>query len=102
MTLEYYAELLAEKARMKARAQQVMAGADAVLTLSASGPAPIGHAHTGSRTYLVFATFLHLPAFSLPLMASGGMPLGAQLIGHFGGDAALCSIASWALGLARG
>jgi Asp-tRNA(Asn)/Glu-tRNA(Gln) amidotransferase A subunit family amidase len=97
MSPAYYAGLLDEKARMKARAQVVMGEADGIVTLSASGPAPLGHDHTGSRTYLLFATFLGLPAFSLPLMEADGMPLGAQLIGHAGRDAELCAIANWAM-----
>jgi Asp-tRNA(Asn)/Glu-tRNA(Gln) amidotransferase A subunit family amidase len=97
MSPAYYAELLDEKARMKARAAAVMSEADGIVTLSASGPAPVGHESTGSRTYLLFATFLGLPAFSLPLMEAGGMPLGAQLIGHAGRDGELCAIANWAM-----
>jgi Asp-tRNA(Asn)/Glu-tRNA(Gln) amidotransferase A subunit family amidase len=97
MSPGYYAELLAEKANMKARARTVMGEADAIVTLSASGPAPVGHDSTGSRTYQLFATFLGLPAFSLPLMEVDGMPLGAQLIGHGGRDGELCAIAHWAL-----
>jgi Asp-tRNA(Asn)/Glu-tRNA(Gln) amidotransferase A subunit family amidase len=95
MTPEDYAERLAEKAAMKERARQAMADADAILTLSSSGPAPAGHAHTGSRTYLLFASFLQLPAFSLPLLESQGMPVGAQLIGHAGRDGDLCATARW-------
>ncbi|MDB5867526.1 MAG: hypothetical protein JWO70_5332 [Betaproteobacteria bacterium] len=95
MTPAIYAERLAEKAAMKERAKQAMADADAILTLSSSGPAPVGHANTGSRTYLLFASFLHLPAFSLPLLESQGMPVGAQLIGHAGRDGDLCSAARW-------
>ncbi|MGQ0751095.1 MAG: amidase [Betaproteobacteria bacterium] len=95
MSVEYYAELLAEKAAMKESAREAMAGIDAVLTLSASGPAPVGHSHTGSRAYLLFATFLHLPAFTLPLMQAEGMPVGAQLIGHAGRDGELCALANW-------
>lgn len=95
MTPEYYAELLVEKAAMKERARLALSGADAVLTLAASGPAPVGHAHTGSRAYLLFATFLQLPAFSLPLLQSEGMPVGAQLIGHAGRDGDLCALANW-------
>ena len=95
MSAEYYAELLAEKAELKDRAQQAMADADAILTLSASGPAPLGHTHTGSRAYLLFATFLHLPAFTLPLLQADGMPVGAQLIGHAGRDGELCALANW-------
>ncbi len=99
MSAEYYAELLAEKADMKDRARRAMADADAILTLSASGPAPVGHSHTGSRAYLLFATFLHLPAFTLPLMQADGMPVGAQLIGHAGKDGELCALANWLQGL---
>jgi Asp-tRNA(Asn)/Glu-tRNA(Gln) amidotransferase A subunit family amidase len=72
-----------------------MEGADAILTLSSSGPAPVGHAHTGSRSYLLFASFLQLPAFSLPLLQAEGMPVGAQLIGHAGRDGELCAVANW-------
>jgi Asp-tRNA(Asn)/Glu-tRNA(Gln) amidotransferase A subunit family amidase len=92
---EIYGERLAEKAAMKERARQAMADADAILTLSSSGPAPVGHAHTGSRAYLLFASFLQLPAFSLPLLESRGMPVGAQLIGHAGRDGDLCAAARW-------
>ncbi len=97
MSAEYYAELLAEKVLMKDKARKAMAGADAVLTLSASGPAPVGHSHTGSRAYLLFATFLQLPAFTLPLMHAEGMPVGAQLIGHAGRDGELCAAANWVI-----
>jgi Asp-tRNA(Asn)/Glu-tRNA(Gln) amidotransferase A subunit family amidase len=99
ITPEYYAELLAEKAAMKERLKSAMSGADAILTLSSSGPAPVGHAHTGSRAYLLFASFLHVPAFSLPLLQSEGMPVGAQLIGHAGRDGDLCAVARWICGL---
>ena len=95
MTPEDYARLLAEKAAMKERARQAMADADGILTLSSSGPAPVGHAHTGSRAYLLFASFLQLPAFSLPLLQSQGMPVGVQLIGHAGRDGDLCATARW-------
>jgi Asp-tRNA(Asn)/Glu-tRNA(Gln) amidotransferase A subunit family amidase len=95
MTPGDYARLLSEKGEMKARAKEAMAGCDGILTLSSSGPAPAGHAHTGSRSYLLFASFLQLPAFSLPLLESQGMPVGAQLIGHAGLDGELCSTARW-------
>jgi len=95
ITPEYYAELLAEKIRMKERTRRVMDGCDAIVTLSSSGPAPIGHEHTGSRAYLLFASFLQLPGFSLPLLQSDGMPVGAQIIGHSGRDGDLCAVARW-------
>ena len=36
---------------MKDRAKQAMTDADGILTLSSSGPAPVGHAHTGSHSW---------------------------------------------------
>ena len=98
MTPGYYAELLAEKAAMRARFDKVAQGADGCITLAASGPAPIGLEHTGSRAFLVFATFLGIPAFSLPLMTVAGLPLGLQLIGRQGRDGALCGVAHWLMG----
>ena len=95
MSAEDYARLLADETRMKARARERMGAADGILTLTASGPAPVAQSHTGSRAYQVFATFLGLPAFSLPLMYVDGMPLGAQLIGHAGRDGELCALARW-------
>ena len=99
MTPDYYAELLVEKAAMKEKTRLALSETDAVLTLSASGPAPIGHSHTGSRAYLLFATFLQLPAISLPLLQSGGMPVGVQLIGHANRDGDLCALANWLQGV---
>lgn len=94
-TPAYYAELLAEKVQAKERTRRTMEGFDAIVTLSSSGPAPLGHAYTGSRTYLLFASFLQLPAFSLPLLHADGMPFGAQIIGHEGKDGDLCALARW-------
>ncbi len=102
MTPEDYGRLLTDKAGMKARARDAMRSADAIVTLTAAGPAPLGHASTGNRGYQLFATFLGLPAFSLPLMQAEDMPVGAQLIGHAGRDDELCGIAAWAMSLTAG
>jgi Asp-tRNA(Asn)/Glu-tRNA(Gln) amidotransferase A subunit family amidase len=90
-----YTARLAEKAEMQKKVKNLMRGFDGIVTLAASGPAPVGHAHTGSRTFLVYATFLGLPAFSLPLMRVDNQPVGLQLIGAAGKDGALCAHAHW-------
>jgi Asp-tRNA(Asn)/Glu-tRNA(Gln) amidotransferase A subunit family amidase len=95
MTPAHYESLLAEKAAMKEKVQRFMHSADGMITLAASGPAPMGHGNTGSRTFLTYATFLGIPAFSLPLMRVQGLPVGLQLIGHAGRDGELCAIAHW-------
>ena len=95
MAPAHYEALLAEKAAMKEKVRGLMHGADGIITLAASGPAPIGHVSTGSRTFLTYATFLGIPAFSLPLMRAEGLPVGLQLIGHAGRDGDLCAIAHW-------
>jgi len=91
----YYESLLAEKAVMREQFRRVARAADGFVTLAASGPAPRGLEHTGSRTFLVYATLLGVPAFSLPLMRVDGMPLGLQLIGRDGRDGDLCAVAHW-------
>jgi Asp-tRNA(Asn)/Glu-tRNA(Gln) amidotransferase A subunit family amidase len=71
------------------------AGADGYITLASSGPAILGHEYTGSRTFLVYGSWLGLPAFALPLLQVNGLPLGVQLIGAPGADGALCAVANW-------
>jgi Asp-tRNA(Asn)/Glu-tRNA(Gln) amidotransferase A subunit family amidase len=95
MTPAEYTALLEEKRAMRERVHQVLAGSDGFLTLAASGPAPVGHDQTGSRTFLLYASFLGIPAFSLPVMTVDGLPVGAQLIGAWGADGELCATANW-------
>jgi len=70
-------------------------GADGFVTLAASGPAPVGLQYTGSRTFLVYWSWLGFPAFSLPLISVGELPLGLQVmhLDHRDGD--LCALANW-------
>ena len=59
---------------MKEKAREAMAGVDAVLTLTASGPAPVATSHTGSRV--------------LPAVRDVPAPAGVHAAAHAGrGDA---------------
>jgi Asp-tRNA(Asn)/Glu-tRNA(Gln) amidotransferase A subunit family amidase len=91
----HYTSLLAGRREMQELARKTLAGSDGFITLTAPGPAPVARDHTGSRAYQVYATFLGIPAFSLPLLTVDGMPLGVQLIGMAGADGALAATAHW-------
>ena len=90
-----YEALLATRHRLQRAAAAVLARCDGFITLACSGPAPRGLAQTGSRTFPSYASWLGLPAFSLPLLAIRGLPVGVQLIGRAGADSTLCAIAQW-------
>ena len=90
-----YAALLAKRRQVRDIVAAVAAGADGFVTLASSGPAILGHEYTGSRTFLIYGSWLGLPAFSLPLLQVNGLPLGVQLMGAPGGDGALCAVANW-------
>ncbi|MPY74433.1 MAG: amidase [Alphaproteobacteria bacterium] len=69
--------------------------ADGFVTLTASGPAPIGLEHTGSRGFQVFWTLTAAPCFTLPRLAVSGLPIGLQVLGYRDRDADLAGLARW-------
>lgn len=53
-------------------------------------------AETGDRRLQVPATYLGLPAVSLPTgLGPSGLPIATQVVGRFGSDDALLDVASW-------
>jgi Asp-tRNA(Asn)/Glu-tRNA(Gln) amidotransferase A subunit family amidase len=95
ITPAYYERLLSQQNAIRAQVRHVARKADAFATLAASGVAPLGHEHTGSRTYLAYWSWVGFPAFSLPLMRVGKLPLGLQLMGIGGEDGRLAALANW-------
>jgi Asp-tRNA(Asn)/Glu-tRNA(Gln) amidotransferase A subunit family amidase len=90
-----YERLLENQARIRAEVRTVAKNADAFVTLAASSVAPVGYEFSGSRTFLAYWSWTGFPAFSLPLMRVGGLPLGLQLMGVGGEDGALAALANW-------
>ncbi len=90
-----YREDLAARDTLRREVAEVAAAVDGFLLPSASGPAPEGHAFTGARTMLGPWSVIGGPAWSLPLLAVGGLPFGVQLAGAPGGDLALAGVARW-------
>ena len=74
--------------------EREMGDADAVLTLSAPGVAPIGIASQGMATFNRIWTALHVPCISVPGMrGKNGLPIGMQLVQRRYEDARLLQVA---------
>jgi Asp-tRNA(Asn)/Glu-tRNA(Gln) amidotransferase A subunit family amidase len=68
--------------------------ADAVITLSAPGVAPIGNA-TGNPMFNTLWTLVGFPSLNVPLLANAdGLPIGVQLVGAPGRDERLLRTAN--------
>ena len=95
MSQEDYQAALSERDRVRAVHAGLADTYDAILSLSAPDCAPVGLASTGDATFAVPSSLLGVPAVSLPLLTAGHLPLGLQIIGFSGRDAALFSAAGW-------
>jgi Asp-tRNA(Asn)/Glu-tRNA(Gln) amidotransferase A subunit family amidase len=97
MTPADYAGLLEKRRAIRQHCRALVAetGADCYLTLASSGPAIRGFEYSGSRTFIVYGSWLGFPAFSLPLLQADGLPFGLQLLGIEHKDGNLCSTAHW-------
>ena len=95
MTLADYRAALAERAALRQVYAELARDCDACVTLSASGPAPLGLQSTGNPVFAAPSSLLGTPAVSLPLFAVDGMPVGLQAMGFEQCDAALFGVAAW-------
>lgn len=95
MTPAEYERLLDTRNAMRRLWYETLADADGYISLASSGPAIKGLDYTGSRTFLVYGSWLGVPAFSLPLFQSGGLPFGLQILGTPDNDGALAGVANW-------
>ena len=95
MSIEDYRRALAERAHIRAAYARLPSFADAAITLSATGAAPVGLHSTGNPIFAVAGSLLGVPAVSLPLLSDEGLPLGLQMIGFEQQDAALIGVAAW-------
>jgi amidase len=72
----------------------IMTSIDVILTPSAPGEAPLGLEKTGDARFNALATWMHLPAITLPAFTGpNGLPVGAQLVGARDQDQGLMGIA---------
>jgi Asp-tRNA(Asn)/Glu-tRNA(Gln) amidotransferase A subunit family amidase len=95
MTPLDYRSALERRDRIRRQVAEVASDASCFITLASSGPAPLGHADTGSRAFLSPWSMVGGPSFSLPLLSVDQMPLGVQLMGVPDTDEYLTGIAHW-------
>lgn len=96
MTQADYAAALAKRADIRAAYRDLLGDmCDGVITLGATGAAPVGFETTGHPGFNVPASLLGVPAMTLPLLTDEDMPLGLQIMGGHGHDADLFGIARW-------
>jgi Asp-tRNA(Asn)/Glu-tRNA(Gln) amidotransferase A subunit family amidase len=93
---EHYRAALRLAETGRRRAADMFREFDVLLTPSAPGEAPVGLDATGDPAFNRIPTLLGLPCLNVPgAVGSGGLPVGLQLVGRAGHDAALLDVASW-------
>jgi Asp-tRNA(Asn)/Glu-tRNA(Gln) amidotransferase A subunit family amidase len=97
-----YAALLATRAAARAAYAALSEQADAVVSVTAPGAAPVGLATTGNPVFVVPGSMLGAPGVSLPVLNDNGLPLGLQVLGFPQGDAELFAVAGWIEDTLRG
>jgi len=95
MTRADYVALLGRRQAARAAHAALARQCDAMVSVTATGAAPVGLHSTGNPVFAVPGSLLGCPAVTLPVLASEGMPLGLQLLGTIGEDAALFGLAAW-------
>ena len=97
--------LLVERAHAQTAHAAAAPLADAAITLSCPGPAPLWPGDkpgeplapwpTGDAVFNYGTSMLFAPCVSMPLMSVSGLPVGAQVFGLPGQDAHVTAIARW-------
>jgi Asp-tRNA(Asn)/Glu-tRNA(Gln) amidotransferase A subunit family amidase len=107
MTPDDYRAALMERAAAQLRHAALAPLADAIVTLSCPGPAPLWSGDvpgqplaprpTGDFVFNAPSSMLFAPAVTMPLLAVGGLPVGVQLMGQQHEDARVTAMARWVL-----
>ena len=108
MSVDDYRAALMERTAAQHRHAAVAPLADAVVTLSCPGPAPLWPGDvpgqplaprpTGDFVFNAPSSMLFAPALTMPLLSVAGLPVGVQLVGQLQEDARITALARWMLG----
>ena len=107
MSPDDYRALLLKRAAAQQCHATLAPLADAIITLSCPGPAPLWPGDvpgqplaprpTGDSVFNTPSSMLFSPAVTMPLLGVGGMPVGVQLMGQQHDDARIAGLARWIL-----
>tara|TARA_B100000676_G_scaffold148409_1_gene146664 strand:- start:2442 stop:3851 length:1410 start_codon:yes stop_codon:yes gene_type:complete len=100
-----YRDALSKRAEAQASHARMAAFADAAISFSCPGPAPL-HPNdvpgeplaprpTGDAIFNYPSSMLFAPAVTMPLLGVNGLPVGIQVVGQQGEDARMTAIARW-------
>ena len=95
ITQKQYDDAVAHRRKVRLQVDSLSTGADAFITLTAAGPAPLGLETTGNRSFQIAWTLTATPSITLPLLSVDQMPLGVQLMGFYDKDERLARNAKW-------
>ena len=93
MSQEQFSGLIARRDEVRGIFAKLADHCDVCVTLAAPDAAPEGLGWTGDPNFTVCTSLLGVPAVSLPILETQGLPLGLQLIGFQNEDAALFAAA---------
>lgn len=99
MTQDDYAAAIARRAEARTVFARLSGRVDALISVTAPGPAPLGLGSTGNPVFVAPGSFLGVPVVGLPVLQAEGLPLGLQVIGFAGGDAGLFAHAAAIAGM---
>ncbi len=91
-----YAEALEVREACRGVFAAAFSGVDVLLTPAAPGEAPARLDYTGAPEFNRIWTFVGAPCITVPgLVGPNGLPVGSQLVGRLGDDAAVIAAAGW-------
>lgn len=107
MTPDDYRLALLKREQAQVTHRRLANVADAVVTLSCPGPAPLWQGDvpgqplashpTGNAIFNYPSSMLFAPVVSVPLISVGGLPVGVQVMGQQHADARTAALARWLL-----
>ena len=89
LTQADYAAALQRRLAARATLAALLHECDGLISVTAPGGAPVGLETTGDPIFVVPGSYLGMPGVALPVLEADGLPLGLQLLGAPGADAAL-------------